>query len=117
MAGKKDVVWFALDPSRPLFAFAGIWTEWEGARGTKSNPIEGKHLVYGFLTCEPNSIVAPVHAKAMPVILTTAEEWDVWMRGPWGEASQLQRPLLASALVEVMRGSEKEDHDGAHLGP
>src|SRR4029453_13519276 len=24
---KKDVVWFALNEDRPLFAFAGIWTE------------------------------------------------------------------------------------------
>ena len=24
---KKDVVWFALDEDRPLFAFAGIWTD------------------------------------------------------------------------------------------
>jgi pimeloyl-ACP methyl ester carboxylesterase len=24
---KKDVVWFALNDHRPLFAFAGIWTE------------------------------------------------------------------------------------------
>jgi putative SOS response-associated peptidase YedK len=38
MAGKKDVVWFALDKSRPLFSFAGIWTEWSGARGTKDTP-------------------------------------------------------------------------------
>jgi putative SOS response-associated peptidase YedK len=27
--GKKDVVWFALSDSRPLFAFAGIWTEFQ----------------------------------------------------------------------------------------
>jgi putative SOS response-associated peptidase YedK len=36
---KKDVVWFALNDDRPLFAFAGIWTEFRGDRGTKSKPI------------------------------------------------------------------------------
>lgn len=30
--GKKDVIWFALDDDRPLFAFAGIWTEYKGDR-------------------------------------------------------------------------------------
>ena len=68
---------FALDESRPLLAFAGIWTEWIGVRGTKANPIEGRHLLYGFLTTEPNDVVAPIHPKAMPVILTIGEECDV----------------------------------------
>src|SRR5215470_13990068 len=27
---KKDVVWFALSEGRPLFAFAGIWTKYNG---------------------------------------------------------------------------------------
>jgi putative SOS response-associated peptidase YedK len=35
---KKDVVWFALNDDRPLCAFAGIWTEFRGDRGTKSKP-------------------------------------------------------------------------------
>ena len=30
--------------------------------------------LFAFLTTEPNAIVAPIHAKAMPVILTTQEE-------------------------------------------
>jgi putative SOS response-associated peptidase YedK len=76
---KKDVVWFALDDDRPLFAFAGIWTEFKGDRGTKSKPIPGPHLVYGFLTTAPNAVVEPIHPKAMPVIPTTDEERDVWM--------------------------------------
>jgi hypothetical protein len=71
---KKDVVWFALNENRPLFAFAGIWTTFSGTRGTKSKPIPGPHQVYGFLTTAANEIVAPIHPKAMPVILTTDEE-------------------------------------------
>jgi putative SOS response-associated peptidase YedK len=38
---KKDVVWFALNDDRPLFAFAGIWTTYQGDRGTKSKPVPG----------------------------------------------------------------------------
>jgi putative SOS response-associated peptidase YedK len=68
---KKDVVWFALNENRPPFAFAGIWTEFKGDRGTKSKPIPAPHLVYGFLTTAPNAIVEPTHPKAMPVILTS----------------------------------------------
>jgi hypothetical protein len=33
------------------------------------------------LTTEPNAVVEPIHPKAMPVILTTDEERDVWVRG------------------------------------
>jgi putative SOS response-associated peptidase YedK len=52
-------------------------------RGTKESPIEGATCSIGFLTTEPNGVVAPIHPKAMPVILTTREEHDIWLLAPW----------------------------------
>jgi hypothetical protein len=42
-AKKKDVVWLALAETRPLFAFEGIRTIFNGDRGTKSKPVPGPH--------------------------------------------------------------------------
>ena len=59
-----------------------LWTEFRGDRGTKSKPIPGPHPVYGFLTTLPNAVVEPIRSKAMPVMLTTQGERDVWIRAP-----------------------------------
>src|SRR5438067_8363613 len=83
-------------------------TNRSGVRGTKANPVEGRHFLYGFLTTEPNDIVAPIHPKAMPVILTTEEEFEVWMRAPWADACMLQRPL-PDGVLKIIASGERED--------
>ena len=102
----RPPVWFALDDTRPLAFFAGIWTRWTSVRKVKEG--QTTNDLFAFLTTEPNAIVAPIHAKAMPVILTTHEEVDAWMTAPAQKALMLQRPLPDSVLRIVARG-EKED--------
>jgi putative SOS response-associated peptidase YedK len=76
---RKTPTWFALNDDRPLAFFAGIWTTWHGKRGTKSNPFEGEHQLFGSLTTDANAKVGAVHPKAMLVILTQPEQ--IAMRG------------------------------------
>lgn len=106
---RKTPTWFALDESRPLAFFAGIWTAWTGRRGTKTNPIEGEHHLFGILTTEPNAEVGAIHPKAMPVILRTLEEIERWLKAPTPEALAMQQPLPDGALKIVARGEKEDD--------
>jgi putative SOS response-associated peptidase YedK len=101
--------WFACDDDRPLFAFAGIWRPWTGTRGTKAQPVEGEHRLFAFLTCEANELVRPVHAKAMPVILTTPEACDAWLTGSVEAALGMQCPLPPEGLRIVATGARADE--------
>jgi putative SOS response-associated peptidase YedK len=97
--GRVPNAWFAGNEDRPLMFFAGFWTPWKGVRKVRDG--EQDYELFGFLTTSPNEIVSPIHEKAMPAILTTPEEVDIWLTAPWDEARHLQRPLAANMLVIV----------------
>jgi putative SOS response-associated peptidase YedK len=73
---------------------------WHGTRGTKKNPVEGGHTLFGFLTTAANATVKAVRAEAMPAILTPHEEMDQWMSAPTAEAL---RGRCAKALATTMQ--------------
>ena len=100
--GKSEPVWFALGDDRPLTFFAGIWIpQWTSVRKLKEGEVTTD--LYAFLTTEPSAEVAPIHPKAMPVILTRPDELEAWMTAPWTVAKELQRPLPDGMLKIVAR--------------
>jgi len=103
---RNHPVWFALGEDRPLGFFAGIRTEWTSVRKLKEGEVTAE--LFGLLTCLPNAEVAPIHPKAMPVILTTPQEWRQWLTAPISEALQLQRPP-ANGMLRIVAEGVRED--------
>ena len=98
--------WFERADKQPFF-FAGIWRPWTGDRGTKKSPKVGDHMLFSIMTTEPNGVVAPIHGKAMPVMLMTPEDVDRWLSGSSvEEARATQKPAPDDAIV--MRPTEKK---------
>ena len=55
----------------------------------------------------------PVHPTAMPVILRTEEEREMWMTASAEEALKLQRPLPNDALRIVATGKRSDGDEQA----
>jgi putative SOS response-associated peptidase YedK len=55
-----------------------------------------------------NAVVRAIHAKAMPVMLTTAAEFDAWLSADVEEALKFHRPLPAGQLSIVARGARQD---------
>lgn len=73
----RPAQWWFKASDQPIAAFAGLW------RQTEHGP------VFAFCTTEPNALVAPLHPKAMPVILLP-EDHERWLEGSVDDALALQ---------------------------
>ncbi len=119
IGGGKAEHWFTIK-DRPVAAFAGVWRyvsvpfvsspvetpdqaalPLDDARGEriKEGELSKPQKVFAFLTCEPNPLVAPLHPKAMPVVLDESD-YDGWLTGTGEEACALAVPF-ASQLMGV----------------
>jgi putative SOS response-associated peptidase YedK len=74
----KGEMWFQVT-DQPVFPVAGFWQRTKEGNG------------FTMVTCDPNSLVEPIHPKAMITILEP-EAVDTWLRGTYDEVVALQRP-------------------------
>jgi putative SOS response-associated peptidase YedK len=68
--GTRKIPFYINLPKSPLFAFAGLYDQWNDPEG---NPL----LTYTIITVEPNELVSKVHNR-MPAILSGENE-DRWL--------------------------------------
>jgi putative SOS response-associated peptidase YedK len=71
---------------RPIVSFAGVWRPADGG------------AVFAFLTTDPNPLVAPIHPKAMPVLLDEDDE-ERWLTCSFDDAVALAKPFPSQLMT------------------
>lgn len=89
--GKDSQPYYIHKQQGSLFAFAGLWSEWDSPDGS---PLRTCTVI----TCEPNELMADIHNR-MPVILKPEDEL-VWLNPhlPLAEAVELLKPYAGQDL-------------------
>jgi putative SOS response-associated peptidase YedK len=87
--GRPAQYWFHL-PDRAVGCFAGLWRPGDREKGEAP--------FFAFATCAPNPLVAPLHPKAMPVILLPEDE-ERWLHGSEADVLALQAPYPSQLMA------------------
>ncbi len=94
-------MWFAVT-DQPVFAVAGFWQQ------------VGERRYFAMVTCDPNTLVAPIHPKAMITILRT-EDHGRWLTGSSDDVLALQKPYPTERMI--LRGPVFPTRDGGVRDP
>jgi putative SOS response-associated peptidase YedK len=65
--------------------------------------------VYSFMTTTPNELVGTINHERMPVLLSTDQEFETWIRGTADEAFSLLKECPPDKMRMVQSGFEKRD--------
>lgn len=98
-----------------MLFFAGICGEWWGDYGTKKEPNEGTHKLFSFLTTQANDLVRPVHAGAMPVVLTNQFACKERLNAPPEQIEAVQARVLPADALEIVSDEEVSAYVGGYL--
>lgn len=74
----------------PIFAFAGLWEQWEGGDGSYLETCT-------ILTTAPNELMEPIHNR-MPVIIPQPD-YDRWLTASPSQVHELMQPYSADAMA------------------
>lgn len=93
----RDEIWFRVT-DREIAAFAGISRPVDRGAGADAT------REFAFLTCEPNAMIAPVHPRAMPVILHP-DDYEPWLAG--ADAARFATPFPSQLMAMEMEEPEQ----------
>jgi len=100
--------WFALKgKERPLFAFAGIYRQWNGPIKKDGGNVDLE--VFSFMTTLPNTLTATINHERSPVLLTEEDQFATWLTGTLEEAFGLIKTSDPERMHIVQSGFEKKD--------
>jgi hypothetical protein len=111
--GKKDVVWFALNDDRPLFAFGGLWTESKGAQSTREDKFGSywalDKLLKGGLPGNPCDAQPPSQGSSLLL------EADLGIAEWLTDSLQTENFLPSSALTAKADSTFQQDYLSYHI--